>query len=321
MPTIVLADQQEKIIAEFREKVSRGVYKMESNPCLCGASNDVIISEKDRYGIDLTTVLCKNCGLLRSDPYYTDDTLNKFYNNEFPRLYRFSKTKESLFQDEIIRGKLIKEYIEKKTCINVKNKKVCEVGCGAAGALKVFKDSGADVLGCDYGRKYLSIAKQHEIMVLEGGIEVLEGKDKADIIILNHVLEHMKNPKEDLKKLSKLVREGGIVYISVPGLNTHHKTYGSIRNYIQNAHVWHFTLNTLTALMASLGFTKLCGDEKIRAIYQKGNQSLVKSNYKWFLPFLYLKLSYKLPFIFNLYSKLYQGHKKVYKSFSNRLSL
>jgi hypothetical protein len=39
--------------------------------------------------------------------------------------------------------------------------------------------------------------------------------------------------------------------------------------YLQNAHLYHFTLGTLTDLLASEGFTLVKGDQEIGAFFQK----------------------------------------------------
>ncbi|ELV04616.1 hypothetical protein [Brachyspira hampsonii] len=40
--------------------------------CVCGEDNDELIATKDKFGLDCNFVICKNCGLIRMNPYYTE---------------------------------------------------------------------------------------------------------------------------------------------------------------------------------------------------------------------------------------------------------
>ena len=109
-------------------------------------------------------------------------------------------------------------------------------------------------------------------MIVEGGVESLRAFGAADVIILNHTLEHLRNPRLELSKIRELLSPHGVLYIALPGIFSIHNTYGGRleRGYLQNAHVWHFTLKTLNRLLADAGFKLKYGDEKIVAVYQKG---------------------------------------------------
>ena len=63
-----LNNLQKKQIKNFINRVNSEEYKFVDNPCLCGNTDknlDIIISQKDRYGIPCKIVLCKKCGLIR----------------------------------------------------------------------------------------------------------------------------------------------------------------------------------------------------------------------------------------------------------------
>ena len=75
---------QLKIKKSFLAKLKSSEYKTIPNPCLCGNKKGHIVAGHDRYGITLITKFCLNCGLVRSDPYYTQKTLNQFYQQEYP---------------------------------------------------------------------------------------------------------------------------------------------------------------------------------------------------------------------------------------------
>jgi hypothetical protein len=89
----------------------------------------------------------------------------------------------------------------------------------------------------------------------------------------------------------------GYVYVELPGILSIHRTYGDILLFLQNAHLYHFTLATLTFLMAKAGFRLVKGDEYIHALFQRANNaSLIarKNQYHKVLTYLYFAELYRL---------------------------
>lgn len=301
----------------FIKKLEKGSYKVSPTNCYCGVKKDFLIANKDRYGIPLLTVMCMNCGLVRSNPYYTKETLSKFYENEYRSLYSGSNAAtEDFFDHQISIGRSIINYLEKKTGLSLNGKKVFEIGTGAGGILKAFKELGADVYGCDYGTEYLKRGASLGIKIVKGDSSSLEKFGKADLIVLNHILEHFLDIDSEITRLSKLLNSNGLVYISVPGLKSHIKTYGSLRNYLQNAHYYSFSLDSLTYLMGKFGYELVVGDEKIRAIFSKrstddGEIFVMTSAFQRFCLYFQLKISYLFPTVPDLYSSLTKITTKV----------
>ncbi|HAM96755.1 MAG: Methyltransferase domain protein [candidate division WS6 bacterium GW2011_GWC1_36_11] len=297
MGKIVLNKIQEKTKENFVKKLASGEYKTKEHKCLCGENKSLKIGNLDRYGLPLNTVMCLNCGLVRSDPYYDAKTLKSFYEIEYRSLYTGSESaNESFFEDQIALGKRIIEYLERELDLSLDGKKVFEVGCGAGGILKAFKLENCDVYGCDYGEEYLKRGRKEGIKLVEGDSTNLKQFGKADLIILNHVLEHFLNSEEELSLIGSLLAKDGLLYVSVPGLLSHRKSYGSLKWYLQNAHVYSFYLSSLEYLMNKVGFRKVCGNEKIRSVFVKDNnvQPARTSFVKKILIFIFLKLSYLL---------------------------
>ena len=98
------------------------------------------------------------------------------------------------------------------------------------------------------------------------------------------------------KKISSLLKPSGILYVAVPGLLHHRKSYGSLRWYLQNAHVYSFYLSSLEYVLNKAGFRKISGSEKIKSIFVKDKSVRIKERFvlQKVLIYLFLKLSYKL---------------------------
>lgn len=83
------------------------------------------------------------------------------------------------------------------------------------------------------------------------GYERLPTENRFDVIILNHVLEHLSNPLEKLSSLRQLLTPDGIVYLGVP----HMDVFGYWQ--LQNAHLYYFTRRTLVHYAAKAGLSPL----------------------------------------------------------------
>ena len=255
------------------KKMETGQYRLVENPCMCGAKNDAVLAKKDRYGIPIRTVLCRSCGLVRSDPYYDEKAISNFYNHEYRELYTGQNSAtENFFSEQRTFGRHIVAFLSSKvTGPEIKGKKIFEIGCGAGGILEAFRENGNEVFGCDYGASYIEFGKKKGLNLVVGNSELLKQFGKADIIILNHSLEHMTEPREELARITELLSPEGLLYIALPGIYSIHDTYrGNLMEYLQNAHVWYFTKKTLTSLLEKCGFQLVAGNEIIMAVYKIG---------------------------------------------------
>ena len=292
-PELKLNETQRKAKAEVEEKINSGIYTFEEVICVvCGSSKSEIISEKDRYGLKCTTKICCDCGLVYTSPRMTQESYAGFYNSEYRRLYvGTEKPGNSFFADQKFRGERILKYIRDNSKIGKENKEVLEVGCGAGGILSVFKDHGFKITGLDLGEEYLNFGKMnHGLNLIKGGLSDLNPDFKADIIIYSHVFEHILNLDAEIELIKQHLSTDGIVYIEVPGVKFIHSTYEmNLLKYLQNAHTYHFSLNSLHNIFSRNGFSLVCGDEQIRSIFKLKNESedlRLKNEYSSILEYL-----------------------------------
>lgn len=307
-PTIPLNNCQQDALKKFQNKLNQGTYSFEEVSCLCGGTDGYLIAKRDRYGLDCDTCLCKKCGLLRTSKRLVSNSLAKFYDEDYRPIYvGDDRVPDSFFLKQIERGKNIYQFLTSHIELS-QNKTVFEVGCGAGGVLLPFKESGHATFGCDLGSNYLQRGRDEGLLLEHGDIDILAQFGKADVVILSHVLEHFENPILELRKIKDSLTDNGYLYIEVPGIFAIHKAYGKTINFLQNAHLYHFTLNTLTFVLAQAGFKLVWGDENICALFQKHKDVDVTSNPKEagsILNYLYsVEIKNKLTFIRNIIRRI-----------------
>jgi SAM-dependent methyltransferase len=256
----------------FNLKVDNGTYQTEQVNCYCGSDNYRQITDKDRYGINYSLCLCKDCGILYANPRLTEESLKKFYAEDYRNIYddhdEVAESCEKISGITFIRDLVwntLKEF-EKPV-----PKVVFEIGCGAGELLKQFSD--CETLGVDYDSKAILNGLLKHRNVKLGGIEVLEADGrKADLIVMNHVIEHMTDIERDLGRIRNLLSDDGVLYVAVPGLYSWDK-----KSLIQNAHNYQFNGNTLWYVMRTCGFEDYYLTEGIESLWHKSD-FMVKSN-------------------------------------------
>jgi len=241
----------------FNVKVNAGIYKKQDVRCFCGSNDYTQITDKDRYGIDYSLRLCKNCGILYSNPRMTEESFKLFYETDYRNIYsdRGEVGETSRIKDLVY--DTLKDYELPLP------KTVFEIGCGTGSNLKYFDE--CMCIGVDYDSKAIEKGKAMGLDLYAGGLEVLEELNKkADLIIMNHVLEHFTDIERDLKRVRNLLSDKGVLYVGVPGL------YRWDRNSLfQNAHNYQFCGNTLCYLMYCCGFEEYYLNEDIDSLWYK----------------------------------------------------
>jgi 2-polyprenyl-3-methyl-5-hydroxy-6-metoxy-1,4-benzoquinol methylase len=252
---------QTSFISEVKSRLENGKYNLSKSNCPCGVSRtrDIIISEIDRYGLPLNSVICMKCGTVRVNPYLDSVSLDDFYSKLYQKMYGRAPDLESYFCRQKSYGE--KVFSISQAYLNSESW-VCEVGCGAGGALSIFQDQNINVVGCDYSRDLIEDGKKRGIPNLyHGGIEELKNSvdsKRFDLIFLHHVFEHLDNPFVFLNSCRDIVNENGKIVIIVPdisGIDSSRFPAGDLLPYLHIAHKYNFSLKCLQNLSERSGYS------------------------------------------------------------------
>ena len=110
------------------------------------------------------------------------------------------------------RGELVAKILHQFT--DLQGKEILDVGCGDGATAAVLSRHGAKVTGLEPQNSEIS---NPAIRLLHESFEDFDGDAQMfDIIIMQDVLEHLPDAAVALKKSSRLLKKGGLLYIATP---------------------------------------------------------------------------------------------------------
>jgi 2-polyprenyl-6-hydroxyphenyl methylase/3-demethylubiquinone-9 3-methyltransferase len=114
-----------------------------------------------------------------------------------------------------------------KSKVDLKGKRVLDIGCGGGILAEALAREGAEVTGIDQGEKVIKIAKLHSlesqlnINYEQINIEnfITKNKHKFDVITCLEMLEHVPDPASVIKACSQILKPDGKLFLSTINRN------------------------------------------------------------------------------------------------------
>jgi 2-polyprenyl-3-methyl-5-hydroxy-6-metoxy-1,4-benzoquinol methylase len=221
-----------------------------TNPCnLCHSTDFDELSNVGRDGA-LRTVICKNCGLVFSDPFPIDTT--EYYQKNYRILYKGTYSPKI---KHIYRAANVATERYKRLEIHLAGKKkVLEIGSGGGEFSYLLTKKGFDVSAIEPNEGYGNYSKeQYGLNVQIGFAQNLEfAVETFDFITMSHVLEHVDNPTTMLEKLRTWLKPNGILALEVPNVEA---VCQSPKSTFHTAHLFNFNQATLALLAEKTGYS------------------------------------------------------------------
>jgi SAM-dependent methyltransferase len=212
----------------------------EAAPCpLCGArgSTPLLVGYDREFGGpgDFPYGRCTGCGLLRQDPLPAPERIAGFY----PAGYAPHAAGERGIRDSWINRLAIRHYYGVAHARDPRPlrplfgllsgavlrdlspprgaHRVLDVGCGAGGLLARYRTLGWEARGVEINPSAVAAARDRGLDVAQGTIEdVAPVPGGFDLLLLNHVLEHVLDPLGVLRRARQLLAPGGRIRIVTP---------------------------------------------------------------------------------------------------------
>lgn len=236
---------------------------------------------------------CSNCKL-----YFIDEPsqseIEFLYNSDFYArnnniIYKFIDAKMK-YARALNRFNYIKKFIKKTDNLNV-----LEIGASDGLLLSIFKKENFNVFGYELNENARKDAlKKYDIKMKDDFLKDKNiDKNKYNIVIMSHILEHFTNPKYILNSVHNFIGGGvnDILFIEIP-YTPNYKIISKdeMKIFFETEHTVHFNEKNISLLMKECNFKILdiCYNEyNINDNNLKKNIWLGKFDFKSSINFLY----------------------------------
>ncbi len=208
---------------------------------------DVFRSSGDDILLD-QMVQCRSCGLKYLNPRLKSSVILDGYSaGEDPLFVSQALAREKTF------ARAWRSIIGK----NHKTGRLLDVGTASGAFLKVAKDAGWQVQGCEPNRWLTQwCQKQYGISVFPGTIFEMKLPDNHfDAVSLWDVLEHTTDPKAVLSECRRVLKKGGLLIVNYPDVGSAvARAMGRKWVFLLSIHLYYFTRKTIKKLLGDVGF-------------------------------------------------------------------
>lgn len=238
---------------------------------LCGES-----SFNFPYGKKHFLLKCRKCGMASAKNIPSNEELKSYYFN-YPSHEIISPLTLQRYNEILNR---LEPYRNKNTLL--------ETGCGFGFFLEEARKRKWNVTGTEMSQKAIDECKLKNITIYSG-IEKLSANftEHFDVVLSLEVLEHIQNPENEIMGYSRLIRPGGVLYITTPNYNSlSRKILG--KNWIEMnypEHLHYFSPSTIDKILTKSNFSKIfsitTGFSPARFMYSLRTKKWKSKNKAW----------------------------------------
>lgn len=224
---------------------------MEEVSCaICGGSGTEPLFTK--WG--LTIVKCQGCGLVFVNPRGFSIESDEYFRGPYL---------ETIEQQGVLRSNI--EYLYNRTLEHLETllepSRILDVGCAMGHFMVYARNRGWQVHGIEcsayagaYGRERWGLPIQS---VCDLRAANLPGH-YFDACVLIEVIEHLPNPDEVLAEVCRLLKPGGVVYLTTPNFASYRALAerDSWSAVVPTGHLYYFTPDSLHQLLRKAGFSE-----------------------------------------------------------------
>lgn len=191
---------------------------------------------------------CYNCQVVFMHPQFNEKTINEFYKSGYRDnlLPKISLKIDFNWMD--VSFSRHKNLIEIDKELDLNGKEILDLGgyqgAFAYGIKKNFPNSSITV--SDFDPRGLEFASNYFNLKTVNTEVLFKSNLKYDFVSLVHVLEHVPNPKEYLKKVKHLLNDNSKIYIEVPNWINF--------PFTDKSHLYDFSSFFLIKLLSEIGF-------------------------------------------------------------------
>lgn len=256
---------------------------------VCASSGDVIYADlRDRlFGVpgEWTLRRCRDaaCGLLWLDPMPAGDDLPRLYESYYTHRSAPNRTRTEGLRDAMKRAYWHAAYGPRSSRVlpalltlapgfraqlalqvfglhYVEGGRLLDVGCGSGAVLERMADLGWRCEGIDFDESAVQAARARGLEVRVGSLEEHAYPAATfDAVVMNHVLEHVPDPRAVLSECLRILKPGGQFACITPNARgwCHSMFRQDWRGLEPPRHLHIFTRSSLSLLMQEMPWSSV----------------------------------------------------------------
>lgn len=211
---------------------------------LCNSSDLEVMQDYKKAGL----VKCTNCNFIFTERKPTEEELIDYYSNNYDRTRYLSPITIKRFHE-------ILDSFEPFR----KTGKLLDVGAGYGFFMEVAKERGWDVYGTEITDEAVQHCESKGLKMFKGDIGSLSlDQESFDVVVSIEVIEHLNTPSMFVSEVNKVLRKGGVFYLTTPNFNSYlrYQLKEEFDDIQYPNHLCYYTTQTLNKLLTSHNFKK-----------------------------------------------------------------
>jgi len=230
-----------------------GRRRVVHEPCPVCEAHEVRVAY-DVEGLASQLVLCETCGTGRLFPMPSEAEIESFYPEDYygdPAAAKFLLPVEWLVR--LIGARHVRFFLRDLAPAA----RVLDVGCGRGVLLREIAERGFEAHGVEANAAAARGADARaEVRIAPRLADAGYPAAFFDEVVIWHVLEHLRDPRETLEEVRRILRPGGRLVVAVPNLSSAQARWAGAAWFHLDLprHLFHFTLSALVRLLERTGF-------------------------------------------------------------------
>jgi 2-polyprenyl-3-methyl-5-hydroxy-6-metoxy-1,4-benzoquinol methylase len=227
----------------------------------------MVVTDHSITGESFAISKCTKCEFVFTNPRPKITEIGKYYESD---KYISHSNKTAGIIDAVYKVvriwttnqkiKLIKKYKKKGS--------VLDFGSGTGYFLNKINQAGYSSLGVEPNERAKLIAIKSHALTIKSSLKEIDLESKFDVITCWHVIEHVHELNETIKKLKNLLNKKGIIFIAIPNYKSYDAKY--YREYWAGydvpRHLYHFSQDTMNEIAKKHQFKIVKKAKQVRQI-------------------------------------------------------
>jgi 2-polyprenyl-3-methyl-5-hydroxy-6-metoxy-1,4-benzoquinol methylase len=209
----------------------RQVWEFRDEACKVCAGRDFRVlgarggrAHRSGAGEQTRIVKCRGCGLIFPNPM-------PYPSGEDTRYTNVSDYFEDVMAVEDEGQRQLGEKLAREAERRLGRRgRLLDVGCGRGEVVRAAHECGWEAEGCDLSPEFVRYAREvNGVRAHAATLEQMRYPDASfDVVTLVEVIEHLYEPAVTARELSRVVRPGGLVYLSTPNEESIYQSLGNL---------------------------------------------------------------------------------------------